>query len=103
MTQPLTSIRELQRGDIVRHQCVGDSYVVEHIDGDTAIGVRTISITNPDEWELVKLDNRFTMDEAIEIGKRAIKTVINKGFNATAALEAGAVIASKGQGGGGGK
>ena len=75
-TQPITNLRDLQRGDIVRHRNAGDSYVIENVDGRGALGVRTILITNHDEWLLVKPDNRFNEAEALEIAKRAIKQFV---------------------------
>ena len=46
--------RNLERGDIVRGANSGTSYVVERTLGTYVIGVRTVLITNPDEWVLVK-------------------------------------------------
>ena len=43
------SIDELERGDIIQH-LNGNSWVVDTIDGDTAIAVDTIWVTNPSEW-----------------------------------------------------
>ena len=50
----------IKRGAILRHKMFKDSYVIEttnkndRITTTTHIGVRTILITNPDEWDLVK-------------------------------------------------
>lgn len=42
----------LRRGDIIRHTSDGESYTIEHSLKNSYIGVRTIEITNPDEWIL---------------------------------------------------
>lgn len=50
----------LQRGDIVRQKTGHDSYLITQELGNAKfIGVRTISVTNPQEWDLaVKLNRR---------------------------------------------
>lgn len=49
------SMSSLARGDIVRNVGSPDSYVVtETYGGNRAVAVRTVDITNPDEWILVK-------------------------------------------------
>ena len=45
-------IGELRRGDIVRNAS-GESYVVDKPMGLCAIAVRSIAISNPDEWVLI--------------------------------------------------
>jgi hypothetical protein len=50
----INRISDLTRGDIVRHKFTGESYIIEdNIDKDTALAVRTMLITNPDEWILI--------------------------------------------------
>jgi hypothetical protein len=45
----------LKRGSIVRPVGGGQSYVVEANYGDRVTAVRTVELTNPDEWEIVKM------------------------------------------------
>lgn len=42
---------KLKRGDIVQNTGSGNSYVIAEQHGDWFIGVRTIAITHPSEWE----------------------------------------------------
>lgn len=44
----------LKEGDIIRHVVTGDAYVVVLVTDHGAIAVRTLDVTNPEEWELVK-------------------------------------------------
>ena len=44
----------LRHGDIVRHK-IGDSYVITYNISNGFVGIRTIGITNPKEWDLIKL------------------------------------------------
>jgi hypothetical protein len=44
---------KLERGDIVRSIGGHNSYVIhDRIDNRTLVAVRTITVTNPDEWEI---------------------------------------------------
>lgn len=51
--RPLQSLTELFRGAIVRSVGSANSYVVDAVTGQHATAVRTVSITNPDEWILI--------------------------------------------------
>lgn len=49
-------IEDLRRGMLVRHRGTwgkGETYVVDTCYGSRATAVRTVDITNPDEWEIV--------------------------------------------------
>lgn len=43
----------LKPGDIIQHRSTGESYVVTANYGDYAIAVRTVHVSNPDEWLVV--------------------------------------------------
>ena len=47
-------MKSLQDGDIVRHVDSGTAYIVTANLGDMLIGVRTVTITRPDEWVAVR-------------------------------------------------
>ena len=50
-----SEFEKLKRGDIVRHENDGISYViVEKTPEGDPIGIREITLTNPSEWEKVK-------------------------------------------------
>jgi len=53
-TEIITSITELKRGDIVFHVISGESYIIDGIYSDYAIGMQTIRISNPNEWLLIE-------------------------------------------------
>ena len=47
---------QLKTGDIVRHKSGGESYVVTAVYGsDRATAVRSVDITHPPEWEVMRL------------------------------------------------
>ena len=46
-------LKDLQVGDIVRNKSGSEGYIITSNYGNRAIGVRTIDITNPSEWDLV--------------------------------------------------
>ena len=51
----ITQIKDLKRGDIVRHRSRnGTSYVVNAVYGERATAITTADMTNPDEWEVMK-------------------------------------------------
>lgn len=53
----VTDVRKLRRGDIIRHKTAsGDSLVVTDTLGDTAIAVRTTTITHADEWLVLRTE-----------------------------------------------
>ncbi len=55
---PVGSISELERGDIVRHDPTGDSFVVDTVGGTPekpiALASKVMHITNPREWLVMK-------------------------------------------------
>jgi len=54
----IIQIKDLKRGDIVRHKSRnGCSYVVNAVYGDRSTAVTTADITNPDEWEVMRSDS----------------------------------------------
>ena len=53
--RPVQSIKDLERGDIIRHKGTGKSYVVTANYGTTVIAVDTYQVSNPDEWLLVEV------------------------------------------------
>ena len=62
----ITQIKDLNRGDIVRHKSRnGFSYVVNAVYGDRATAITTADMTNPDEWEVMLSDGE-KMDNAIK-------------------------------------
>lgn len=55
--EPLRSIEDLRRGDIVQNKNSGLSYVVESVNltrGATAL--RSVTVTNPSGWLLVRYE-----------------------------------------------
>lgn len=44
----------LREGDIIRSKSIGLAFVVTANNGDSVTAVRTVDVTNPGEWELVK-------------------------------------------------
>jgi hypothetical protein len=48
----MINIEKLKRGDIIKHKD-GDSYVVVENYNQYAVGIRTITISNPYEWDMV--------------------------------------------------
>lgn len=62
----------LQRGNLVRHKMSGNAYVVERT--APVIAIRSVLVTNPQEWNLVDVDGRildapeerrYTMDDVM--------------------------------------
>lgn len=50
----LKKISQLKSGDIVKNKGSAYGYVITANYGNYAIGVRTIHISNPNEWEIVE-------------------------------------------------
>ncbi len=48
-------LKKLKRGDIVQHKVSGCSYVVDGNYGLYTIAMRSVQISNPDEWIKVKI------------------------------------------------
>ena len=46
-------MKSLKTGDIIRGRLSSDSYVVTVNYGDHVTAVRTVDVTNSDEWDLV--------------------------------------------------
>ena len=51
--------RQLARGDIIRHKLNGESHIVTGNYGNRITAVRTVDMTNPDEWDLILLATWF--------------------------------------------
>ena len=51
--QPLV-VQNLREGNIIQHRLTGQTYVVTANYGKYAIAVRTMHVSNPAEWKLVK-------------------------------------------------
>ena len=49
--------KNLTRGDIVRHKGLGDSWLIDMSYGNRKTAIRTVDLTNPDEWELISKAN----------------------------------------------
>lgn len=47
-------LKNLNVGDLVRHAAFHGVYVVTGNYGDRVTAVRTVDLTNPSEWEIVK-------------------------------------------------
>ena len=47
------TLRDLRRGNIVRHRTGGPTYVVNTNFGQRVTAVASIDITNPEEWEVL--------------------------------------------------
>ena len=45
--------KDLREGDIVQGKASGEGYIVTGNYGDRVTAVRTVDITQPDEWELI--------------------------------------------------
>ena len=45
---------QLERGDIVWHIAADKAYVVDAHYGDSIIAVRTVLLTNPEEWQWIQ-------------------------------------------------
>lgn len=52
--KPLEKLSDLQPGDIIQGRSSGDSFVVTANYGSHVTAVRTVDITNPDEWLVVR-------------------------------------------------
>lgn len=70
--------QNLREGDIVQAKASGMGYIIVGKYKDRAIAVRTVEITNPDEWELIEWEliqraYRFFAESAIDTARRALK------------------------------
>ena len=43
--------KKLKRGNIIRNLCTGNTYIVDSNFGDFIVGVSSLHISNPSEWE----------------------------------------------------
>lgn len=50
----VTDIKELDRGDIVKHKISNNTYLIDANYGNSATGISTININNPSEWRKLK-------------------------------------------------
>jgi hypothetical protein len=57
--QPLKNLSELRDGDIIRHINETRTLVVTGNYGTYVIAVRTWSVTNPSEWEVLRPQFKF--------------------------------------------
>lgn len=48
------NVMQLKTGDIIRSRLTGEGYVVTGQYGDRATAVRTVDVTNPDEWLVMR-------------------------------------------------
>lgn len=53
-SKPMKSLAELQPGMRVRHKGTSHTYQITSNYGKSAIAVRTVLVTNPDEWEVAE-------------------------------------------------
>lgn len=56
-------MRKLQVGDLVRDKLRGMTFVVTGNYGDRVTAVRTVDMTNPDEWELVSVQYNYEEEQ----------------------------------------
>ena len=56
-------MRKLQVGDIVRGKLTGMVFVVTANYGNRVTAVRTVDITNPDEWEALSVQHNYEDEE----------------------------------------
>ena len=49
-----TNIRELEEGQTLRNTGSGEVYTIIFTDGYTVVATRSLTVTNPFEWEIVK-------------------------------------------------
>jgi hypothetical protein len=50
------AIMQLKTGDIIRSRLSGEAYVVTGQYGGRATAVKTVDVTNPDEWLVMRPD-----------------------------------------------
>ena len=53
--------KNLDRGNIVRHKAGSDGYVVTSNYGGRVTAVRSVDMTNPCEWDLIKGPDRAAL------------------------------------------
>lgn len=59
----LEQMQNLQPGDLVRHKDHWSSYIVHRNFKSRVTAVRTVDLTNPIEWELVRPDGSIIHEE----------------------------------------
>lgn len=60
----MIDVTKLQEGDIIRNKGSGQAYTVINRDGKFAVAVRSVSVMNPDEWDLVLRPTKGLVDTA---------------------------------------
>jgi len=70
---PAPDLSAFKRGTIIRHKAMGDSYVVQHNDGRTVFAIRSVSVTNPSEWEIFQKPEIEDLKDQLE----AVTNVLN--------------------------
>jgi hypothetical protein len=58
---------KLDRGDLVRHKLESKAYIVDANYGSMVVGIHSVTITNPDEWDLISKAN-YKAPSSIEDG-----------------------------------
>lgn len=53
----LEAVPQLKTGDIIRSRLTGEGYVVTGQYGDRATAVKTVDVTNPGEWLVMRQGN----------------------------------------------
>lgn len=51
------NIMQLKTGDIIRHKSSSEGYIVTAQYGGRATAVRTVDVTHPNEWLVMRADN----------------------------------------------
>ena len=57
-------MRKLQVGDLVRGKLSGMTFVVTGNYGDRVTAVKTVDMTNPEEWEIVSVQHNYDDNHA---------------------------------------
>jgi hypothetical protein len=52
-TEKIENLQDIQIGDILRNKASGNAYVIIEKSESAIIGVRSLQVTNPDEWERI--------------------------------------------------
>ena len=62
--EPVENIAFLKVGEIVQNRGTGQSYVILKADGEEVVAVRSVSVSNADEWALV-VEDKQNFDDVI--------------------------------------
>jgi len=66
-------LNSLRPGDIVRHKLGTKAYIVTENFHDRVTAIRTVDITNPDEWDLI-VKNPVT----VQITSQAVEYIVHE-------------------------